>query len=594
MNITTISFRLKLFEDFQKAIYHNDAETGLKLFIDHYDQLVNRDILAFQLARLILEKCYVPPNQLRWPSGVSKSPAGAALIFITAQLSRLETAAGTDIIGLSGVPKGVRNLFARAWLIRPRCSLIYDLIFRHAFVNWLVQEASAIGPCLIACAHINDEQMVEMVQQHWMQLCLLHEDTPDFLLQASRFEILHPFVKKALKVCFALYAKNPSHLLTLFECAFQVEAFNQVISCSELLLQMDLDSESLNTIAAKRLVAFAETGRDNEVISEYQSLCSLPGFKFPSPERILYVFQKNGESDLEKSLLNQAVFSDETPEWVVLSHGLLTDSTSQQLLNKWVKLYEKEPQDERVLFGLTRCFLRVRPLAETEFLEEHLNQYWSSLLDYKEYRYLAGSFLVMLGAAKEENIETYESVLLPYSLENPLVRKAALRYIRALSCLKRWPDLESFLERKDIGLLHFVCSYDEIQYHRQMAAQADLPQTEDEIRTWIQGWENLLALPMQGTMVESFAGHFINLDCEIRQSPDFADMIVTNDYYQDLHIQIRRRTKGEAERIILLSGLDKKEADILKERLRRADIEAVHKVLLELTGHLIYKEDEYI
>jgi hypothetical protein len=180
------------------------------------------------------------------------------------------------------------------------------------------------------------------------------------------------------------------------------------------------------------------------------------------------------------------------------------------------------------------------------------------------------------------------------SLENVFIQKASLKYIRSLSYLKKWDKLKSFFTRKDIGHLHAVCTFDELEYHRLMSIQDNVPINEGEINSWLNRWEKLISLFVNGSKIEALVGHFINIDAFIRQYSAIGDEIITNDLYHDVILQIQCRAKAEAERLLSINELKYAGADNIMERLQTADLHALHRILVELIGQLGYKEDKYI
>jgi len=469
---TNLTSSFNFFTKIQQAIKANDANQGLVLYLESYNQIVAKAPLEWKLAALFQHLNHVETYPSNWTNDLLYRPSGAVLAFVVSQIAAKDIPLPSGLAQLYPVPPGIKPLLAAAWQRHPTCHCLNDSAFRARFIEWLAQDNAAIGFCLLAlAARGGDKQLLRDLSEQWLQRGLQHPETPNQIAQAIQFETLRQTVSQATRQSLALFFQNDKALLTLMQCAYQLDKFdnqahNIVIAYSELLIPRQLEPQDRRTVLALRLAAFAQAQQDQQIVEEYRQSWMPTGWAYPYPDKILYSLHRTGETSLERHLLETAdLNSHDMPHWVLLWRDRVLENRSpEQIFDDWNKFYFQKQQlnDEAVLVGFTRAFLAL-PLQSLE-LGEQLRAMWEYLASLDNYdTNIANAFLVLLQRMDDDKIIQFEKRLYDAPLDHSFVREAALLYVLALRRRKHWDKVVSYLARPDAILLRAISPFEE--YH---------------------------------------------------------------------------------------------------------------------------------
>jgi hypothetical protein len=578
------------FTKIQKAIKANDANQGLALYLEFYDQIVAKAPLEWKLAAIFQHVKTYPSN---WTSDLLNRPSGAVLAFIVSQIAAKDIPLPSALAQLYPVPPGIKPLLAAAWQRYPTCHCLNDSTFRARFIKWLAQDNAAIGFCLLAqAARGDDKQQLRDLSEQWLQRGLPHPETPNQIVQAAQFEILRDTVLQAIRQSLALFFQNNGALFTLTQCAFQLgkfdnHAYSTTIAYSELLLPRQLEPQDRRTVLALRLAALAQAQQDQQISDEYRQGWMPTGWAYPYPDQILYTLHRTGDAALERHLLETADLSHDMPQWVLLWRDRVLENRSpERIFDDWDQLYFQKQQlnDEAILVGFTRAFLAL-PLQSLEWGEQ-LRTMWEYLASLDNYdTNIAYAFLVLLQRMDDDKIIQFEKRLYDAPLDHSFVREAALLYVRALRRRKHWDKVVSYLARPDAILLQKISPFEEYNFIQMMSKlEKTLAKTEDELLPWLQLWERLMSLPLDNEMVLESVIHFHNLREDLKNYKNVSHLIFKDNIDADVYLQMLRRAKATAEYLIQRKSdqLPLDEVETLRTDLRHADIGGTRNILEKL------------
>lgn len=554
------------------------AAEALTGYAEKSSGLAARSFLEWQLVEAVL-RTRLAVEPVVWPDDVLDRPSGAALAFVVAQLSGQDLALPRGLARLAPIPRARKLALAAAWLWRPGCFGLQDAKLRRRFAEWLADAPEAIGPCLLAAAHVGDGELIGRLGPLWLARGIFHAGAPGQIEQASSLRDLQDLAGKALGAALGTCLADTPGLLHLLGAAFSLRRFPTVLALGEMLLRRpEVGPNPRQRVLALLLGALAELDRFEEVAAAYRERWMPLGLPFPEPEWLLYSLQRQGETALERHLL-ESVNGAETSAWVRLRRDLLRKGAPERSdLEAWEALYRARGKDERVLVGASEAVLRSAPLLREEWGERlGLLPRWQALAGLDRYRLLAGSYLVLLQPTDPERIEAFERWLEGAPLVQEPVRRAARAYVAALRRTRRWNRLRD-LSRSWPDLFDLACPFGERELARLLGRLLDLPGDEPGFRLWCAGWERLLSLPLSGREVAEVLGHFILLRRELeRADPESAE----DDLLADIELQVLRRAKAEAE-LRLARTSDLQTRDSLRSRLRAARLEATLRILEDL------------
>lgn len=569
-------FWLKRHRAVEAAIASGEAAEAIELYLEHYASLRARATLEWRLFTKFVSSPKSIPD-VRWPPGLAQRPSGACLVFAVAQTSGRDCELPEGFRELQRIPRRYRQALANAWLLRPDTPCLTPEEVRRGFALNLIEDAANLGLCLIAAKLAGDDELTAELGERWLERGLTHDRAPRQIAAVSRIGGLGAQAVKAVMPAFGIFLNDTQALLELAEAASNLDAFEQLFEISELLLPRTLPADAMQRLRALRLVALAgDPVRHLQAAEEYRQHWLGSSAPFPWPERLLYVFQRLGETELEHHLLNTAEMSDETPPWVVLAREGARERPNRRHLEAWATLYEEEGRDERVLVGVTSAVLRqARPLRREWIDRLGLLQRWEGLAVYDGYRGLAGSFLVRLQGSDEERVAAFEQWLSKAPLATHAERMAARSYVAALRRTRRLHRLRGARGSKILS----ACPYEVSQLIEVLARLQSVPETRSDERRWCEGWERLIGLEVTAGELVEILDHFLNLSRQVE-----ANGHLQHEYelYEDVSLQLLRRAKAEAEHLLDAAGGDRIPGQHLRQRLERADLAATYRILQEL------------
>ncbi len=560
------------------AIASGDPGQALDLYLEHYDDLHARAALEWRLLIRAVRAPAISPPDGPWPEDLLLRRSGASLAFAVAQANGGASDLPAGLLPPRAVPRRYRPCLAAAWRRRPDCPALAAPELRRSFAAALAEDATLSGPCACAAALAGDRALAGELADRWLERGLGHRAAPGQIADAGRVAALAEPAAAALRLAVGLFYDDAEKLLELAEAAFELAEHPVLLDLGAALLERPLTPDQKCRILELRLAALAEDPRTYaRAAAEYRELWQPLAEPYPLPELLLYAFQQLGENGLERHLLENAEINEMTPRWVALSRERLRGGVpSRRLLETWAELYAEESGDERVLVGVTSAVLRCpRPLRLTWADQLGLAERWRRLASHEPYRHLAGAFLVRLQEFDEERITVFETYLADAALATHAERLAARAYVAALRRSKRLDGLDG--ARRE-ALLQ-ACSFEQGQIaellHRLRQVDADqLP-----LRRWCEGWERLLGLPLSVHDLVEIVDHFLNLSRELETAGRLAEDV---DLYEDVRLQLLRRAKAAAEELLELLPLAAPRRRNLAERLERADLSAVFRILQEL------------
>jgi len=594
MNSTTICLDNTL--HILSKIAENEIASAFDHYFENYEKTTSKAKIEWELIKAILhlkELQQLPQLPQYWHDGLKQRTSGVALLFICSQFAKIEIEFFPELNKLIYVPSNFKRHLAYSWECNSQCKCLDNHNFRKSFALWLAQANKAIGACLLAESARNDliPELIDELCSKWIQKGLSDSNTPKYLSKAVKIPILKDVSIRAVKKCVGFFFGNKESLCTLIQSAFDLEEYETVVAYSEMILTPDIDDDMRRNTLSRRLTALSELDREQEVIEEYRSLWAPENWDFPFPDRLLFIFQLYGQNDLENHLLKNCVINEYSPSWFKLTWQYLNNGKSEDLLKKWSDLYIQDSQDLKILFGFTKLLVSLPEISRTEWIEK-IKKHWEDLYEYedphsieknKPYDELAGAFLVLINKVKVELIEAFQKYLSNKRLNHPMSKLAAQAYIRALSDSKQWKELRDYLDGQDIHFIRAVSPFEEDEFIRTMANLENLPNDEAHLIIWCQYWERLISLPIDSEMILQAVDHFVNL----REKLIAENHISINDYlFEDIRLQILRRAKAEAEKLlmnILLPDEDKKK---ISADLQKAGLDGTHGILRELIVHL--------
>jgi len=501
----------------------NEILSAFNYYFRNYNNMISKAKIEWELIKAIprlkrLEQ--VPQN---WHNDLKQRTSGVALLFISLQFIKIEFEFFPELNKIMYAPSNLKQTIAFAWEFNPQCKCLDNKNFRKTFALWLAQSSNAIGACLLAESMRKDllHELIDELSLKWIQKGLSDSNTLEYLSKAVKIPRLKNACKQVVKKCFAFFSGNKESLSTLIQCAFDLGDYETVVVYSELIISPEIDDDMRRNTLSLRLAALAELDKKQEVIEEYRSRWMQENCNFPFPDRLLFIFQLNGQNDLENHLLTNCIIDEDSPSWRKLNWQYINNGKSEDLLKKWSDLYisdlnSQKGRDLRILFGFTKFLISLPDFFRAEWIET-IKKYWENLYKYedikdkvKPYEELAGAFLVLINKTKEEVIEAFQKYLSDKKLTHPMSKGAALTYIRALADRKRWNELRDYLNKQDIHFIRAISPFEEYEFIKTMTNLENLPNNENYI-AWCQYWERLISLPLDSEMILQLVDHFINL-----------------------------------------------------------------------------------
>lgn len=564
------------------------AAEGLEFYLSGYDQAISKATVEWRLFSLFTDPATSPRWPDRWPNGFLRRSSGACLGFLAAQHRKAPAPLPEGLVSLPHIPPRCKRSLAEAWAAWPQCPALHNDFLRRRFARWLARYRPAVGPCMLALARLNDGESALEIGRRWSLTLDGNREAVTTLSEAARFGCLRPIVDRAIYRLLPAVRRNSEKVSRLLEAAAAIDDPASVVRLANVAERCELAAAAQARMRFLRIAALAELDRDQEVLAAYREHWLGRDPDFPEPERLLYVFLRRGERDLENHLL-AATDVESSPSWVkrIREFRALPRPTVEHL-EAWETLYREQPGDERVLVGLSTVVAACHQPLQGEWVNRlGLLERWRGLAEHERYRHLAGAYCVLLQPSEAEGIEAFESLLADARFDDEQLRRAARAYIAALRRLKDWPRLQA-LDRSGHPALA-ACTFQERELVRTLAQVGSTTPRDDEIDTWYRAWERLLSLRLETSEVIEVLDLFCSLSSQARQRDEIA---FESEYADDVTLQVLRRAKAEAESLLLRVGEKTDRARRWRTRLREGGPGAVLQLLKELDGALPQWEEE--
>ena len=566
-----------------RNIEPKDVVNVLRLFLDEYGLFTNRYKLEMFLADNLLKTRPSIDKDLIWPDCSGTRGSSFTLHFICFTLGA--TMPFWEKERLCRVYSRQKIMMAQAWAHSPQT--LTHVPWRQVFLEWLSENPKARLHCLLGAARLKDSLLMESLSPQGLSKWIDKPETEEFLRQALRYPELFPIIERIINLNLGMSIQRPDYLSKMLNWSSKIGAYQQVVTCSEMILDESPEAVEQAEVLVHRLVALARLNRDVDLAVEYENRWMPLQCLFPKPSELIYSFQRQCQWHCEKHLLKHS--SSCSDPVFTLSRELHQGTITRELFEKWSRCYFEDPGDEARLFGVTRCAIRLVKWTDG-YLMAQLRERWRKLADYKPYRNLAGAMLVFISDNHRDKAAHFETYLQSAPSSDPMVARATVKYLRSLAHLKNWKKLEKILDRPETAMVAEVCSGSELLYHLTMARQTQLPKEIRDRRIWLRQWETLLSLPMHGEWVINILGHFLRLENVLHQKKT-GDAVIVDDHYQDVRCQITRRVKQEAARLLYKLGPSFEKASTYRADIQHADSEKTYRVSLELAAVQPYAEE---
>jgi hypothetical protein len=575
----------------QQALFgrlaQGDGVGALELYLGDDATSIRKPNLEWKLASLLLRLDNPGVGHCQgWPADRLDHPAGAALCLVVAQVTqdrdRNLDPLPPGLATLPPLPARNRALLARAWLRYPQGPAFGDRASCRSFALWLARHPPSLGVVLLAVARRGDDpDLVRELAVRWLHAGLFHPEAARHLVAISRLPALAQTAQSALAICLGRFFEEDEALIDLLEPALTLRQGELVVSLTSALLRRTLPLDKRNQVLACRLLGLAIDERWAMLAEEYREYWIPLGEPFPWPERLLYVFQKSGEDELARHLVADRRAAGTWPRWMELTARFLeTPRVTVAHLQKWEEAYTADPQDERILVGVTRAVLAA-PLGLKQTWVDRLGiaERWVQLAEFEGFRELGSAYLVLLAVQDETVITDFEQRLSQESLESLPARKAAQRYVQALRRTRQWPRLRSLLEGGD-DRLACACTFAEWEMVRLLSRLEALPSEDRSAeRGWCGDWEQLLSLPLTQEEVVEVLNHFVNLQRTLEVQGGLRHEF---NLFQDVTLQVLRRAKAALEALLRARGAPPARISELRQQIMGAGPAATLKLLQEI------------
>lgn len=557
------------------------AEGALAYYIDNYDTVTGRTALEWQLAESIATGKGAVRAPESWPETMLTRPSGAALAFIVGQRSRTGCARPLPLLAPQVMPAGMRRLLACAWAEHPSCVALREPSDRSAFVRQLTAEESAIEPVLDAVLHLGNRDLEVRVAEHWLRHPpAVERASIEILRRMATIEWLAELCGEAVRMRIAVTRRNGHELVQLVQVLASLQDHGAVVAVSDVARGLDLAPSDRQRLLVLRLAALDELAAADQLIEEYRREWIPTGAVHPAPEQLLYRLHVNGADEAIEHLL--ASPPEASAQWIHLwRRRVVTKRATAADIAEWVALCRDDPENGSLLVGLTEAILAATVATRAQERETvgWVRDLWTMLVDDEEHGVLARAYLVLLANGDGDIAWAFRGQFRDVSLSSHPARRAAVAYVRALSRMREWPKLHEFLDNVPAEHLRRAFAPQELETHGLMARLADVHGlSADE---WLGAWERLLALPLDGRLISDVLRHFIDLSGTLGQA---ASSVLTEEHFEDVHLQVQRRGCAEAERLFLAAHLPADEVRTMRARLAMSGLPGVREVIKELSS----------
>lgn len=555
---------------------------ALTHFVEHYEQLTGRATLEWELAGAIAVDDAAIRMPEAFPATLLARPSGAALAFVAAQRTHRASSPPHSLLQGPPIPAAMRAPLARAWASWPRCDALNDPRDRETFARRLATDPRAMEHVLLALVECGDMNLAPTVGRDWLRHAgAVMEASTETLRLLVRHEELVAIGQDAVRMRLARYRGEGRQLLEHAKILFSTDDHRGVIAVSEFAQENRLSSSERHRMLALRLIALDECGESQRVVDEYRDEWMPNGASFPQPERLLYTLHIAGADDSVEHLLRTG--TDAGARWVSLWRKRVeTQRVTTEDLAEWAEISKANPNAEPILSGLTEAVLAATDstLAHGALVVAAVKDRWTALASDPTHGPLARAYLVLMERADADIVRTFERHLAGEPPETHAVRRAAAAYVRALSRMREWSRLRAFIQSVPGSSFRGVFGPHEIELHTRMARLEIVPSDDDgSAGDWLTAWERLLALPLDTRHISDVLRHFIDRTAVLRRS---GSALLSDEHFEDVHLQVLRRGRAEAERLLASGNLASPVAYDARNRLAASDLAGLRDVIEQL------------
>ena len=435
---------------------------------------------------------------------------------------------------------------------------------------------------LLALVEREDMDLAVTIAADWLRHAgAVLEASIGTLRVLARCEELAAVARDAVHMRIARYRDKGSRLIEHAEILSSIDDHRGVIAVSELAQGILLSSSERERMLALRLIALDECGQSPRVVDEYREEWMPSGASFPQSERLLYTLHIAGADDAVEHLLRTG--TDRGARWVSLwKKRVETRRVTTEDLAEWAEIWKANPSSEPILSGLTEAVLAATDstLAHGAAIVAAVNDRWTALASDPAHGPLARAYLVLMQRADADIVHTFERHFAGTPPETHAVRRAAAAYARALSRLREWSRLRAFVQSVPGSGLRGVFGPHELEFHTRMARLEIVPSDDDgSADDWLNAWERVLALPLDTRHISDVLRHFIDRTAVLRRS---GSAVLSAERFEDVHLQILRRGRAEAERLLASGNLASPVAYDTRNRLTASDLAGLRDVIEQL------------
>lgn len=566
----------------RRLLREKKTAKALTHYVEHYEQLTGRIAIEWELAGAIAVEDTAIRMSEALPAALLARPSGAALAFVAAQRTHRTFPPPHPLLQGPPIPAAMRAPLARAWASWPRCDALKDNRNRETFARRLTADPGAMEHVLLALVEREDMNLAVAIAADWLRHAgAVLEASVETLRVLARCEKLVAIAREAVHMRIARYRDKGSRLVEHAEILSSIDDHPGVIAVSELAQGNLLSSSERQRMLALRLIALDECGKSQRVVDEYRDEWMPNCASFPQPERLLYTLHIAGADDAVEHLLRTG--TDTGARWVSLwKTRVETRRVTTEDLAEWAEISKANPSSEPILSGLTEAVLAATDstLAHGAAIVAAVKDRWTAFASDSTHGPLARAYLVLMQRADADIVHTFERLLAGEPPAMHAARRAAAAYARALSRLREWSRLRAFVQSVPGSGFRSVFGPHELEFHTRMARLEIVPSDDDgSADDWLNAWERVLALPLDTRHISDVLRHFIDRTAVLRRS---GSAVLSAERFEDVHLQILRRGRAEAERLLASGNLASPVAYDARNRLTASDLAGLRDVIEQL------------
>jgi hypothetical protein len=567
--------------------------TALQTYLQAAHQIVQCAQFERELAERALraERLDPPPP---FPAAVFGRHAGIVLHWAVCQAAQVPEPPRLNLLAAPppfAAPDAV--LLARAWARRPATPAL-DPAQRSRLARWLARYPDARPWLALALVDIGAAAAAQQIARRWLATA------PSAALQA---EIVTAFAQRpALRTCaihalrqaIALAADQPERLTQLCELATALRCSDAVELATALFLLHTPEHPQALPILAHRVNALSDRDPAAAVALYRRHWPGAPATApIPAPERLLPYLGRPADCSMRSDLLARIRPASNLPSWVQLEQH--AEQNPASTLTAWLNLLtalQRQAAPERLLRNPTTLHLLVRATAAATqvapqvapALRARLITIWRTGVNPAPApiipvapALLARSALALLIDDPARQVALVRSLgPRPPAGEHWLIAQAVRVYVAVLCRLKRWAELNVFIETHSAWLAGPVFSPRQLQFFRALQRLESERAAGRLAGKWYDHWETLVSRPQLPFQVEALLAYFL----EVRHWLAQIGHIPTDPTrFNELAFVIERLARALGERWLHETNHATPARKRLADQVRHADLTALPALL---------------